>query len=405
MCDRPLGPRYNKYMRHATHSLRSFLSPWPKWAVRGLAAAPLVLCSIPAARGADPVTAGPAAAAVPATQPAARRWRLPRRTSRRGRSQTSWRLIRPSRRAPARSGAGRSLPRSWSTTFGTVGGRPGDTWLGRSIQQSVLTDLISAAGSQVTTTTESPADGAAALDLGKKLDAGYVVFGQVHVNNNGVRVTGEIVATDTERPVAALKATGSMNDLFPIEDLLGNQARRALGKLQFADGRAGNGPGAGNATPAEPPAIEPSGPVQVVPVPVAPQEPYSYAPYPVVGAASPAVGYDPYPVYSLPGVLLAVRLVLRRGRSWIRRRLLLRRLLPPGRLSPGAMATAAATAASGESAGAGTLVGSGGSGESGMSEESDAPVELASAAASGTRGRSRRWPSLIAGIDGICPGG
>ena len=71
--------------------------------------------------------------------------------------------------------------------FGTVGGRPGDTWLGRSIQQSVLTDLLTSAGPQATSASETPADEAAAADLGHKLGARYVVFGQVHVNNAGVR--------------------------------------------------------------------------------------------------------------------------------------------------------------------------------------------------------------------------
>ncbi len=164
--------------------------------------------------------------------------------------------------------------------FETVGGKPGDAWIARSIQQSVLTDLMTASRSQVLSSVAPAADSAAAAELGHKLGARYVVFGQVHVNENSMRVTGQIVSTDTDSVVGTLKATGAMNDLFTLEDVLSNEARGAVARLE--------GPASAIASQ-QPPAIQATGPVQVVPYP---QD--SAVPYAGAYDASPAYPIAPY---------------------------------------------------------------------------------------------------------------
>jgi len=150
--------------------------------------------------------------------------------------------------------------------FQAVGGRPNDSWIGRSIQQSLLTDLVMGGPIRVSTSSNAAADPNAAVDAGKSAGARYVVYGQVHVNDRGdgsgsaVRITAQVLDTASGRPVGVLKSTGSIDDLFPVEDELAEQARHQLTRLQYAAGlEADRGPGAGG----EPrPTVEASGPVR-----------------------------------------------------------------------------------------------------------------------------------------------
>jgi len=244
-------------MRHATHIMRSFQS----WGFCRLAAvSAMVLAPAVLALG------DPAPPPVPQTQPAA----------------TPLELVQaaPVEAAPAQPAQPAKIV---VLPFELVGGKPGDTWLARSIQQSVLTDLLTASRSQVVTSVAPAADIAGAADLGHKLGARYVVFGQVHVNENALRVTGQIVSTGTDSVVGTLKATGTMNDLFTLEDVLGNETRGAVGRLEGTQT-------ASAVPPQQPPAIQ-----QVVPYP---QD--TGAPYPGVYDTSPVAPYDsgyPYDYY------------------------------------------------------------------------------------------------------------
>src|SRR4051812_44548750 len=148
--------------------------------------------------------------------------------------------------------------------FQAVGGRPNDSWIGRSIQQSLLTDLVMGGPIQVSTSSNAAADPNAAVDAGKSAGARYVVFGQVHVNDRGegmgsaVRITAQLLDTTSGRAVGVLKSTGSIDDLFPVEDELAEQARHQLTRLQHA---AGLEPDRGAGEPR--PTIEASGPVRM----------------------------------------------------------------------------------------------------------------------------------------------
>jgi TolB-like protein len=167
--------------------------------------------------------------------------------------------------------------------FEMVGGKPGDTWIARSIQESVLTDLMTASRSQVVSSTAPAEDSAAAGEIGHKLGARFVVFGQVHVADNAMRVTGQILSTDNDTVVGTLKATSPINDLFTLEDILGDQARRGVGRLE--------GPQTASTLPQQPPlTIQATGPVQVPPLD-------SGVPYPGVYNTSPVYPVAPYSPY------------------------------------------------------------------------------------------------------------
>src|SRR5689334_9869452 len=152
--------------------------------------------------------------------------------------------------------------------FQVVGGRQAQPWIGQSIQQSLLTDLVMGGPVRVSSSSVAATDPNAAVDVGKNAGAKYVVFGQIHVNDRGegagaaVRVTGQVLDTATGRPVGVLKSTGSMDDLFPVEDDLAEQARSQLGRIEYAarleaDRGAETTAGAGETRPS----IEPYGPV------------------------------------------------------------------------------------------------------------------------------------------------
>jgi len=78
-----------------------------------------------------------------------------------------------------------------------------------------------------------------------------------------VRITAQVLDTASGRPVGVLKSTGSIDDLFPVEDELAEQARAAFGRIEYASRlETDHGGAADSAGSGEPrPTIEPYGPV------------------------------------------------------------------------------------------------------------------------------------------------
>ena len=154
---------------------------------------------------------------------------------------------------------------------------PGATgqWIGRGAQQDLMTDLTQATLAQIKAPAEPfPArDAASALKQARELHATIVVFGQVQVVDLNVRLTGQILDVASERALGAIKVTGPLNELFPLEDLLAREVFAALPQemlkpevLQYLRDTSG---------PMQPPADGPEDPSQLGPVvplvnPVAP---------------------------------------------------------------------------------------------------------------------------------------
>lgn len=101
-------------------------------------------------------------------------------------------------------------------------------WLSRSIQQSVMADLMAGAPGRVVSSESPVADDAAALDAARKAGAQFVIRGDFVSVGGDVRVTGQVLDVGTGKPVTAIKATGPSSNVFALEDDLAAQIRRRL---------------------------------------------------------------------------------------------------------------------------------------------------------------------------------
>jgi TolB-like protein len=91
------------------------------------------------------------------------------------------------------------------------------SWMGRSIQQNLLGDLVMSREIDVvgTSVTTAPADTRAALDEAKRADADFVVFGSYQVVDPEVRITGQVLNARHDEPALAhLRSTGTVRELF-----------------------------------------------------------------------------------------------------------------------------------------------------------------------------------------------
>ncbi len=127
-----------------------------------------------------------------------------------------------------------SPPRVMVLPFVPTGDANSYAWVGEGIQQSLLTEVsrpgmtaFTIPATQSSTVTGDPV--AAAASAG----ATVVVYGNFQINSGDIRMTGQVMDVATHKTIGALIATGSLHDLFKLEDALGDQLRRSL-------------PGAGN---------------------------------------------------------------------------------------------------------------------------------------------------------------
>lgn len=106
--------------------------------------------------------------------------------------------------------------------------------VGAAIQRSLIADLGAsrgvdalspAAGPQVV----APSDAQGALQEARRLDVDIVVWGNFQVLDPELRITGQVIDVRHEQPpLARIRATGTMHDLFRIQDRLTIQVCRAI---------------------------------------------------------------------------------------------------------------------------------------------------------------------------------
>ena len=104
--------------------------------------------------------------------------------------------------------------------------------LAKSIQHNLETDLAMSREIEVIPAGDAGAapDNRAAIDAARRLDADYVVFGNVQVSDPEVRVSGQVLdVRRDEGVVGRLRATGTVHDLFRVEDRLTMQVDDAIG--------------------------------------------------------------------------------------------------------------------------------------------------------------------------------
>ena len=102
-------------------------------------------------------------------------------------------------------------------------------WIGRSVQQSLVADLMLVSPDHVTA-SESPVDTPeAAQAAGQKAGAQQVVFGHYQTTPaSAIRVTGQIIDVPTGQTIAGLRATGTTSNIFTVEDAIAAQVRQRL---------------------------------------------------------------------------------------------------------------------------------------------------------------------------------
>jgi TolB-like protein len=105
-----------------------------------------------------------------------------------------------------------------------------DEWIGKAVQQDLLTDLTQGTVTRVLAPAGTPGavDPQTAVQIAHDLGASIVVFGQAQVAGNEVRLTGEVLEVATAKPLGGLKATGPSDQLFHLEDALAGQVFLSL---------------------------------------------------------------------------------------------------------------------------------------------------------------------------------
>jgi len=136
--------------------------------------------------------------------------------------------------------------------------QPGEMlWIARAVQQSISADLSRpTTGQPLQALTDGTAADttAEAIELGKNANARFVVFGSYQVIDPNLKITGQVIEVSTGRVIGGLKSTGSVRELFDMQDRLAFQARWALGMNQLAEKKLAP-------VPVPRPTIQPNGPI------------------------------------------------------------------------------------------------------------------------------------------------
>ncbi|HSZ59057.1 MAG TPA: hypothetical protein VK797_25675, partial [Tepidisphaeraceae bacterium] len=108
-------------------------------------------------------------------------------------------------------------------------------WLGRSIQQSLVSDLTMAAPGRVQSVEQEAPDTPAAVAAGRRADAAFVITGSFTTLNTsagqGLRLMGQIIDVNVGAPIGAFKSTGMASEIFRLEDQVGNQIHHQLASV------------------------------------------------------------------------------------------------------------------------------------------------------------------------------
>lgn len=112
--------------------------------------------------------------------------------------------------------------------FDEIDANPVQDWIGSGVQQSLVADLSQLKTLQTSSGAGRTTDLQRAVETGRRAGAAYVILGSYQVVEPQLRISGQVVDVTSGRVVGALKATGTVRDLFALQDTLGTQAKRIL---------------------------------------------------------------------------------------------------------------------------------------------------------------------------------
>jgi TolB-like protein len=111
--------------------------------------------------------------------------------------------------------------------FTPIGDAAHQDWIGRGIQENLQTE-VSRTGALLVVAPQTPPAGADLVATAKQNGADLAVIGSYQVVADQVRVNGNLIETTGNSTVGSFSATGPQQDLFKLEDALGEQMRRLL---------------------------------------------------------------------------------------------------------------------------------------------------------------------------------
>jgi TolB-like protein len=105
----------------------------------------------------------------------------------------------------------------------------------RAINRSVSVNLSRARDMRVIEGKEPAPDRDTALDLGRVNQAGLVVWGNVQYAAGRVRIDSEVLGVEKRETIGHFKLTGTLPELFELEDELAEKLRRHLAPAKKTD--------------------------------------------------------------------------------------------------------------------------------------------------------------------------
>lgn len=103
-----------------------------------------------------------------------------------------------------------------------------NSWVGKSVQQSLVADITAMAPDRVVTSDQFAVTVESAITMGRQAGARYVVAGGFVTMGHDLRITGQILDVESGKPVGALKVTGDPAQVFRMEDGLAMQLKSRL---------------------------------------------------------------------------------------------------------------------------------------------------------------------------------
>ncbi|MGA2584510.1 MAG: hypothetical protein ABSG31_14640 [Tepidisphaeraceae bacterium] len=97
----------------------------------------------------------------------------------------------------------------------TVIGQPGQDWVGKAVQEGLVSELQKNNGLQASATSDATSS------------ADWTMTGSVQIVDQQIRIDAKLVHTQ-DNTTKSLSATGALHDLFNIEDTLAEHAGRLL---------------------------------------------------------------------------------------------------------------------------------------------------------------------------------
>ncbi|HEX3357035.1 MAG TPA: hypothetical protein VHS31_08700, partial [Tepidisphaeraceae bacterium] len=127
--------------------------------------------------------------------------------------------------APARVEAGSILVLPFAQTMGA-----NYPWMSLALQQDLQLELSRSSRAKVEAPSAmvATADKNAAVKAGLDSHATLVVYGQYQVTGDQIHISGSVIDVATAKPTGVFAATGSVNNVFPLEDSIAGQVLREL---------------------------------------------------------------------------------------------------------------------------------------------------------------------------------